>query len=98
MARKRGRRVRIQCLKCELLSHGLCSAFLIGTDCELPSDFISFTHLLLQSQSDWEKTRAKDKVPKATLDTDVISVAIEVLEQRLSEYPTAIEVCLFSLD
>ncbi len=80
------------------LSHELCSAFLIGTECELPKDFISFTRLLLLSQSDWEKTQEKDKVPKAMLDTDVISVAIDVLGQRLSEYPTTIEVCSVSLN
>ncbi|KAF7797564.1 hypothetical protein EIP86_008764 [Pleurotus ostreatoroseus] len=65
--------------------------FVIGTECEPPKDFVSFTRLMLQSQPEWEKTRAKDKVPKAILDADVISVVIEVLQQRLSEYPTTLE-------
>ncbi|KAJ3555641.1 hypothetical protein NM688_g2462 [Phlebia brevispora] len=82
--------VLISSAKTSLVSY-VRSTFVIGTECEVPKDFISFTRLLLQTQSEWEKTRAKDKVPKATLDTDVTSVLMEVLDKRLSEYPTTIE-------
>lgn len=75
-------------------SESSLSTFIVDTNCELPPDLISFTRLLLQPQAEWEKTRSKSKLPKATLDSDISAIAISVLEKRLTEYPTTVEVRL----
>ncbi|OBZ70756.1 N-lysine methyltransferase setd6 [Grifola frondosa] len=43
-------------------------AFVMGTDCELPEELISFLRLLFLSHEEWEKTRSKSKLPKAKVD------------------------------
>lgn len=68
------------------------STFIIGTDCQLPEDLISFIRLLLQTDMEWEKTKKKSKLPKPSLDAEVFPVAIELLVKRLSEYPTTVQV------
>lgn len=68
------------------------STFIICTDCELPSELISMTRLLLQSDVEWHKTQQKSKLPKPLVDADVLTVVIEVLQNRLAEYPTTTEV------
>ncbi|PSR99044.1 hypothetical protein PHLCEN_2v4201 [Hermanssonia centrifuga] len=65
--------------------------FIIGTDCQLPEDLISFIRLLLQTDMEWEKTKKKSKLPKPSLDAEVFPVAIELLVKRLSEYPTTVQ-------
>ncbi|OSD07030.1 SET domain-containing protein [Trametes coccinea BRFM310] len=65
--------------------------FVFHTDCALPEEFISFTRLLLLPKDEWEKTAKKSKLPKPKIDSDVLTVAGQVLEKRLSEYPTTIE-------
>lgn len=69
------------------------SVFVLRTDCELPEEFVSFERLLLQSKDEWEKTAKKSKLPKPKVDKDVLTIAVDVLEARLKEYPTSIEVC-----
>ncbi|GBE80467.1 SET domain-containing protein [Sparassis crispa] len=66
--------------------------FVILTDCQLPNELVSFVRLLFLSQQEWEKTRAKSKLPKPKVDSVVLSVVMQVLERRLREYPTTIEV------
>lgn len=68
------------------------STFVVFTDCELPEELVSLTRLLLQSDAEWQKTQAKSKLPKPTVDADVLAIAVEVLQNRLAEYPTTIEV------
>ncbi|KAI0823428.1 SET domain-containing protein [Trametes gibbosa] len=65
--------------------------FVLHTDCDLPEEFVSFARLLLLPQDEWEKTAKKSKLPKPKIDKDVLSVAAEVLEQRLKEYSTTAE-------
>ncbi|GJE92752.1 SET domain-containing protein [Phanerochaete sordida] len=65
--------------------------FVVGTDCELPPEMVSLARLLLQPKADWEKTRAKGKVPKPTMDATIAAIAVDVLQRRLQEYPTSIE-------
>ncbi|RPD78643.1 SET domain-containing protein [Lentinus tigrinus ALCF2SS1-7] len=65
--------------------------FVLRTDCELPEEFVSFERLLLQSKDEWEKTAKKSKLPKPKVDKDVLTIAIDVLEARLKEYPTSIQ-------
>ncbi|KAI0745272.1 SET domain-containing protein [Earliella scabrosa] len=65
--------------------------FVLRTDCELPEEFVSFERLLLLSKDEWEKTAKKSKLPKPKIDKDVLTIAIDVLEKRLKEYPTTLE-------
>ena len=55
---------------------------------------ISFVRLLLLSKEDWEKTRTKTKLPKPRIDAGVCSIAQQVVEERLKEYSTTVEVRL----
>lgn len=68
------------------------SVFVLRTDCELPEELISLERLLLLSKEEWAKTAKKSKLPKPKVDIDVLTVAIDVLEARLKEYPTNIDV------
>ena len=74
-----------------------CSVFVIGTDCELPPEMVSLARLLLQQKADWEKTKSKGKVPKPTMDATIATIVMDVLQRRLKEYPTSIEVSLSAL-
>ncbi|KAI0088157.1 SET domain-containing protein [Irpex rosettiformis] len=65
--------------------------FVVFTDCDLPQELISLTRLLLQSEAEWIKTQTKGKLPKPMVDSDLLSVAIEVLQSRLAEYPTSVQ-------
>ncbi|EKM54733.1 uncharacterized protein PHACADRAFT_97093 [Phanerochaete carnosa HHB-10118-sp] len=65
--------------------------FVVGTDCELPPEMVSLARLLLQPKAEWEKTKAKGKVPKPTMDTTIAAIAMDVLQSRLKEYPTSVE-------
>lgn len=56
---------------------------------------MSFCRLLLQSQSEWEKTKSKSKLPKAKVDESILSTIADALERRLAEYPTSVEVMDF---
>lgn len=73
------------------------SVFVIGTDCELPPELVSLARLLLQPKAEWEKTKSKGKLPKPTMDATIGSIAIDVLQRRLKEYSTSIEVSLIML-
>lgn len=65
---------------------------MIGTDCELSPELISLTRLLLKNKADWDKTKSKGKLPKPVMDATVAAIAIDVLQHRLKEYPTSLEV------
>jgi SET domain-containing protein 6 len=59
-----------------------------------PSDaLVSFTRLMLSTADEWKKAREKSKIPKPKLDVDVLTVLVDVIEKRLKEYPTSLEVC-----
>lgn len=47
---------------------------------------------MLLPKDEWEKTAQKSKLPKPKLDKDVLTIAVDVLEKRLKEYPTTLEV------
>lgn len=53
---------------------------------------VSLARLLLQPRPEWEKTKSQGKVPKPTMDVAVAAIAMDVLQRRLEEYPTSIEV------
>lgn len=60
--------------------------FVIGTDCELSTEFISFARLLLLPKADWEKTKSKGKLPKPNADIDILRLAVDVLQRRTKDY------------
>ena len=70
----------------------LCSVFVLRTDCELPDEFVSFERLLLLSKDEWAKVAKKSKLPKPKADESTLTIAVDVLEKRLKEYRTTIEV------
>lgn len=73
---------------------GFPSTFVIGTDCELPKEMVSLVHLLLLPKAEWEKQQKKFKLPKGKPDGTVLPIVIEVLKNRLREYPTSLEASL----
>lgn len=73
------------------------SIFILETNHELPDELVSFCRLLLQSQSEWEKTKSKSKLPKAKVDESILSIIADALERRLAEYPTSVEVIDFPI-
>lgn len=74
------------------------SVFVLRTDCELAEELVSFVRLLLLPKDEWEKVAQKSKLPKPKLDKDVLTIAVDVLEKRLKDYPTTLEVrpCVLS--
>ena len=68
------------------------SVFVLRTDCKLPQEFLSFERLLLLPEAEWAQTAKKSKLPKPKVDKDALSIAMDVLETRLKEYPTSITV------
>ena len=66
----------------------------IETDLELPIELVSSIRTFLLSQADFDKAVKKGSPPKPKVDADVAKWACKVLEKRLSEYPTSIEVSL----
>ncbi|KAK7692209.1 hypothetical protein QCA50_003833 [Cerrena zonata] len=66
-------------------------AFVAESDCEVPKELISLVHLLLLPEVDWLKLHAQEKLPKGKLTPEVLPVVIEVLQRRLTAYPTSLE-------
>ncbi len=58
---------------------------------------ISFTKLLLLPDDEWEKVQEKSKPPKTKLEGVLCDILISVIGNRLAEYPTTLEVCVFTL-
>ncbi|EIM83024.1 SET domain-containing protein [Stereum hirsutum FP-91666 SS1] len=73
------------------LEEGGEDVFILETNHELPDELVPFCRLLLQSQSEWEKTKSKSKLPKAKVDESILSTIANALERRLAEYPTSVE-------
>ncbi|KAH7912417.1 hypothetical protein BJ138DRAFT_1083668 [Hygrophoropsis aurantiaca] len=74
------------------LEEGGDDVFVLETDLSVPEALPSLVRLLLLTETDWEKARDKGKPPKGKVDSQVISLLLQVLSQRLNEYPTSIEV------
>jgi SET domain-containing protein 6 len=72
----------------------------LESDLEVPLALVSLIRLLRLTTDEWEKTVAKDKVPKPKIDSEVLDVVCAVLERRLQEYPYTLDVryqCLLDL-
>jgi SET domain-containing protein 6 len=64
----------------------------LDLDVELPDAMVSLIRLLMMPPDQWTKARDKGKVPKATLDDAVLRIVLDVLEKRLTLYPTSMMV------
>lgn len=71
---------------------GKCSTFILDYDFQVPTVMISFTKLLRLSEREWAKVREKSKPPKPKLEGPLYDILILVIERRLEEYPTSLEV------
>ncbi|KAH7924236.1 SET domain-containing protein [Leucogyrophana mollusca] len=74
------------------LEEGGDDVFVLETDLAVPETLTSLVRLLLLSDADWKKARDKQKPPRAKLDSQVLSLLLQVLGRRLNEYPTSTEV------
>lgn len=68
------------------------SVFVLEMDYAIPDSFISLVKLLTGAAQDWDKARDKGKPPRPKMDAQVVRIAISVLEARLAQYPTSVEV------
>ncbi|KAJ7162078.1 SET domain-containing protein [Mycena filopes] len=73
------------------LEQGGDDVVVLESDLEVPLALVSLIRLLRLTADEWEKTVAKDKVPKPKLDDEVLNVVRTVLEHRLKAYPTTLE-------
>ncbi|KAJ6498807.1 SET domain-containing protein [Mycena sanguinolenta] len=76
------------------LEQGGDDVVVLESDLEIPLALVSLVRLLRLTPDEWEKTVAKDKVPKPKLDNEVLDVVRVVLECRLNEYPSTLDVDL----
>ncbi|KAJ7267640.1 hypothetical protein B0H12DRAFT_1098154 [Mycena haematopus] len=70
------------------LEQGGDDVVVLESDLEVPLALVSLIRLLQLTSDEWEKTVAKDKVPKPKLDNEVLDVVCAVLERRLNAYPS----------
>ncbi|KAJ6594439.1 hypothetical protein B0H19DRAFT_920100 [Mycena capillaripes] len=73
------------------LEQGGDDVVVLESDLEIPQALVSLIRLLRLTSEEWEKTVAKDKVPKPKLDNEVLDVVCAVLERRLKEYPSSFD-------
>ena len=66
--------------------------FIIDTSYDVPDELISFARLLLMEAPEWNEAKSKRKLPKAKVDERVLTVAADVLQKRIAEYPTTLKV------
>ncbi|KAJ7594459.1 SET domain-containing protein [Mycena floridula] len=74
------------------LEEGEDDILIIDSSLEVPSALISLTRLLLMDAADWQKARDASKLPKPKLDDQVSRIIKQVLDKRLAEYPTILQV------
>ena len=58
---------------------------------EFPPAFVSFTRLIL-FDSEWDRSKAKGKPPRPKAELTTLKVMKKVLERRLEEYATTLDV------
>ncbi|KEP52673.1 RuBisCO LSMT substrate-binding protein [Rhizoctonia solani 123E] len=72
------------------LEMGGDDTFTLDMSSLLPPELLSFTQLLLLSDTEWEKTQEKEKPPKPKLD-EVKKCVRDALVKRMELYPTSLE-------
>lgn len=69
---------------------------MVETDLEIPHPLIVLIRLLLLPPPNWQIAKNKEKPPRPKLDgpdsADVLKVTKLVLQKRLEQYPTTLEV------
>lgn len=73
-------------------TNNLSSVYDLDYDLEIPPAMMSLVKLISLSSEEWQKVKGKGKPPKAKLDQDVAEVLRIVLQRRLKQYPTSLEV------
>ncbi|KAJ7020004.1 SET-domain protein [Mycena alexandri] len=73
------------------LEQGGDDVVVLESDLEVPLALVALIRLLRLTTDEWEKTVAKDKVPKPKLDDAVLTLVRAVLEHRLKEYPSSLD-------
>ncbi|KZS98467.1 SET domain-containing protein [Sistotremastrum niveocremeum HHB9708] len=65
--------------------------FIVETDGRLPDDLISFMHLMMADNSQWEKISRKSKIPKPHVEKPILLLGLKLLKLRLDCYPTTLQ-------
>jgi N-lysine methyltransferase SETD6 len=65
---------------------------------KLPPQLLTLIRLFLLSPEELKKVRDKGKLPKNKVDVSLLDIAIRVLQLRMQEYPTSIEVQRFRFE
>lgn len=68
---------------------------MLEDDLEIPDALVSLVRLL-SAEGEWEKAKGKGKPPKPKIDMQVLSFVSPVLQKRLCEYATSLEVVHWS--
>lgn len=68
------------------------STFSIETNHKLPDELVSAIRAFLLSDEDFAKAQKKESPPKPRLDAESAAWARKIVEQRLGEYKTTVEV------
>lgn len=68
------------------------SVFIIDRSLKPPDLLVSFARLLQLPPNDWRTTREKSKLPKPRMDVLTSEICKNVLQARLREYSTTLEV------
>lgn len=89
MSRKSG---YYPCLAALLTSFG--SIFVVEQDDLLPKPMLSFIRFLELTNEEVDHIVEKGRLPKAKPAGSVLRTALEVLQRRLAQYATTIDVCI----
>ncbi|KAK0242096.1 SET-domain protein [Armillaria nabsnona] len=80
------------------LEEGGDDIIVIEADLEIPPALISLIKLLSFSSDEWRKVRGKGKPPKPKLDSATVDIIKDVLDQRLQQYPTSLQLDVILFD
>jgi N-lysine methyltransferase SETD6 len=72
--------------------HMSTSVFDLDMELNVPPALISFIRLLQLSEEAWENVRDKGKPPKPKIDAEILENVKQVLEQRMREYQSDLQV------
>jgi SET domain-containing protein 6 len=72
-----------------------CSTFEFDLELDYPEAVLSIVRLFLLSEPEFEKAQTKGKPPKPKADGEVLAILQKVIQGKLKEYPTSIEVFPF---
>jgi len=86
---------RSECYRCLVaLLTWFSSVFVIEREDLLPKPMLSFIRFLELTDAEVSRTIEKGRLPKAKPAATVLRTALEVLQRRLTQYATTIDVCI----